>query len=53
MAFYAARGYTPAELSELSGTEKVFLGVARELHCKDRAEFAAAILNAVVGGKGE
>lgn len=51
MAFYAVRGHPLEKLAGLTGTEKVFLGCARELYYKDRAEFAAAILNAAVGGK--
>lgn len=52
MAFYAVRGYTLEKFAELSGTEKVFLGCARELYYKERAEFVAATLKAVFGKSG-
>lgn len=49
MAFYAVRGYTLEQMADMTGTEKVFLGCARELYYKERAEFVAAILKAVFG----
>ena len=42
LAFWALRGYTPAQLAALTPAEKIFLAEAREMYYKE--------LNTIFGG---
>ena len=44
LAFWALRGYTPAQLAALTTVEKIFLAEAREMYYKE-------INKAIGGGK--